>query len=1124
MPIRKVLIANRGEISIRIARAAAGLGIPSVSVFTPTDKDGLHVRAADDAEEIGDYLNVDDILNAAQQSGCDSVHPGYGFLSENADLARRCEEASMSFIGPSADSLTLFGDKIRARNLAASLNVPILPGSYGAVNSGEAIRELVASSTNSLKYPIMLKASAGGGGRGIRIARSPDEVDDLLGECARESLNAFGDGSVFVEQFLEKPRHIEVQIVADLYGNTNHLFERDCSVQLRNQKLVEIGPAPNLKDEMRDSMHEAAIKLCKSANYANLGTVEFLLEGDNFFFMEMNPRIQVEHTVTEEITGHDLVETQFLISEGHTLSDLGLGSEATYRKLGGKFAIQTRVSSTKAGGTFSAYKEPSGPGIRVDSCAYLGLTPPVDFDPLFAKLICSHANSLDGAVRKTRRALSEFHVEGIDSNIDNLMGILDHPEFYDSETGEYVATTQFLRDNPELTDQSHLQSVSSDADQILKLLKRAAALAGERVTPTTLSKRKTIKLEKTSDDALAIESPLQGALVEIRAQVGDTVTSGDTVAILTSMKMETKVEVPPDVEGIVVAVSNMNLGDTVKPGDEIMLIRPEKVLAGQSSVGVLDSESGWKGHIDGIHERRRQAKLQGGEDNVAKHHSKGKLTIRERISLLIDYDSKFEEVGRIAGSSEVDEETGKIKFTPGNFVLGTGSVEGRCVVVAGEDFTMSGGSPNLAGLRKSVYTESLALKLQCPLVRLHEGSGGSVGGGRKKGGGNAGAPVYEQPRFATIADCLGTLPVCTVASGSVAGLPASRFVASHFSVMVRSAALLTAGPQIVSRALGYDASKYELGGEEVHRESGIPDNFAETEEDALEQVRRFLSFLPPNVFEPPPIFTTQQGEDSTPEEQIYLRQSVPMSRKESYDVRQIIKLIVDKECGGFFEIGTSDFGATQVTGLGRINGQTVAIMANDNNILGGAMTCDGADKVVKFLEFAQTFGLPVLALVDEPGFMIGIAAEKAGTIRRGTRAVLTAHKYPHPWCTVLVRRAYGVAAAAHFGPDAHVLSWPSAETGTLPVESGVAVAFSKVIASANDPEKKRAELEAAFSEGLNPFPAAENFCVHDLIDPGETRSELCTWLRITNNSRMQKARYSYDREIALRSGVFLYRG
>ena len=367
--------------------------------------------------------------------------------------------------------------------------------------------------------------------------------------------------------------------------------------------------------------------------------------------------------------------------------------------------------------------------------------------------------------------------------------------------------------------------------------------------------------------------------------------------------------------------------------------------------------------------------------------------------------------------------------------------------------------------------------------------------------------------------------------------------------MVRSAALLTAGPQIVSRALGYDASKFELGGEQVHKDSGIPDNFAESEEDALAQVRRFLSFLPSNVDEPPPRLRTDQPEDSTPDVAERLRHAIPMGRKESYDIRAVIGMLVDEDrdddddddddegraaatggaTPGFFEMGTTDFGATQVTGLARINGHTVAVMTNDNTVLGGAMTSDGADKVVKFLEFAQTFGLPVLALTDEPGFMIGVDAEKAGTIRRGTRAVLTAHKYPHPWCTLLVRRAYGVAAAAHFGPGGHVLSWPSAETGTLPVESGVAVAFGKVIAAAENPDAKRAELEAAFSGGLDPFPSAENFCVHDLIDPGETRGELCTWLRRMNSARMQRVRWGRRRRRSETgggdgSGKFAYRG
>ena len=457
-----------GEIAIRIARAAAGVGLESVALYTLPDETGLHTRVADARVRVEDYLDVESIVRTALESNCDSVHPGYGFLSENPMLAARCAEEGLVFVGPSADALEIFGDKVRARNIAASLGVPVIPGSLGAVDSGAAVRALasgelpMSEKSGLLEYPIMLKASAGGGGRGIRVARCEEEVDELFDSCSREAHHAFGDGSVFVERFLERPRHIEVQIIADSEGHTIHCAERDCSVQIRNQKVVEIAPAPNLDEGVRAAMHEAAIELCKGVGYVNVGTVEFLLEGDGrFYFLEMNPRIQVEHTVTEEISGIDLVETQFHIAGGMSLAQIGLQGDQMKSALGSgnRFAVQARVVAALVADVdqqdqqFTAYKEPGGPGVRVDSCAYVGLKPPLQFDPLFAKLICSHGQSLDGALSRTRRALREFHIEGVGSNVEALLSILEHPEFFDSRTGTYVATTALLRDHPELTEQ-----------------------------------------------------------------------------------------------------------------------------------------------------------------------------------------------------------------------------------------------------------------------------------------------------------------------------------------------------------------------------------------------------------------------------------------------------------------------------------------------------------------------------------------------------------------------------------------------------------------------------------------------------------------------------------------------
>ncbi|MBT6426822.1 MAG: ATP-grasp domain-containing protein, partial [Rhodospirillaceae bacterium] len=346
---KRVLIANRGEIAIRIAKAAQGLGMESVAIYAPVDALSLHTRMTTEARAIGQeggqdpvsaYLDGAAIIAAAKEMQCDCIHPGYGFLSENANFAAMCAAEGITFIGPSASALQLFGDKVTARALAQSCGIPVVSGSAAALTSSDEAREFA----NGIGYPVMLKAAAGGGGRGMRAVGSEAELAEAFERCQSEAAAAFGDGSIFIEKLVERPRHIEVQVLADIKGQTVHLHERDCSVQIRNQKVVEIAPAAGLDDAVRQSMLDDAIKLVKAADYVNAGTVEFLVspESGSYHFIECNPRIQVEHTVTEQVTGIDLVETQFHIAAGATLASLGLGDQAAIGAPRG-YAIQTRV-------------------------------------------------------------------------------------------------------------------------------------------------------------------------------------------------------------------------------------------------------------------------------------------------------------------------------------------------------------------------------------------------------------------------------------------------------------------------------------------------------------------------------------------------------------------------------------------------------------------------------------------------------------------------------------------------------------------------------------------------------------------------------------------------------------
>jgi acetyl-CoA carboxylase carboxyltransferase component len=496
----------------------------------------------------------------------------------------------------------------------------------------------------------------------------------------------------------------------------------------------------------------------------------------------------------------------------------------------------------------------------------------------------------------------------------------------------------------------------------------------------------------------------------------------------------------------------------------------------------------WQREVDGIKQRKQRALEQGGHEAVERQHAQGRLTIRERIARLVDADS-FREQGPIAGHAETDEHGELRAFTPANYVLGIARIDGRFCVVGGEDFTLRGGSPSPSGLRKSVFAEELAYRYRFPLIRLLEGGGGSVphSGGKSSGGG--GEAVNAPPRFMSIMQVMGVVPVVAAALGPVAGLPAARLVASHFSVMTRDTAqVMIGGPALVERAFGRSFTKEELGGPQVHLRSGVVDNVADDEPGVFALIRRFLSYLPPNVWEAAPVVPCDDDRNRQEAELIAI---VPRNRRRAYQMRRVIECIVDRD--SFFELAPL-YGPSQITGLARLNGQPVGLLANDPAWYAGAMTAEGAQKVRRLVDLCDTFHLPIVSLVDEPGFLIGPEAEQAATIRHGTATLFAVMQSTVPWVSVIIRKVYGVAGAAHFGPGGMVFAWPSAESGALPLEGGVAVAYRREIAAAPDPEARRRELEEQIARQHSPYARAESFSVHDLIDPRHTRPVLCDWI------------------------------
>lgn len=430
--IRKVLIANRGEIAVRIIRACREMGIETVAVYSEADRYALHTQLADEAVCIGpadaaeSYLNMERIISATIISQADAIHPGFGFLSENAKFAELCAQCSITFIGPDAEIIRRMGNKAEARNTMIAAGVPVIPGSQGAITGVEDGRK----AAEQIGYPVIIKAALGGGGKGMRVAETPEELEGAFLTAQKEAVAAFGDGTMYLEHFVEHPRHIEFQILADRHGNVVHLGERDCSIQRNHQKMIEESPSMALTDRLRQEMGDAAVRAAKAAGYENAGTIEFLLEpGGNFYFMEMNTRIQVEHPVTEWVTGIDLIKEQIRIAEGRTLSC----TQQDIRITG--HAIECRINAEDpekhfmpSPGTITDMYLPGGKGVRVDSAIYSGYTVPPYYDSMLAKLIV-HAKNRDEAIRKMRSALGEVIIEGIHTNVDYLYEIINHPDY-----------------------------------------------------------------------------------------------------------------------------------------------------------------------------------------------------------------------------------------------------------------------------------------------------------------------------------------------------------------------------------------------------------------------------------------------------------------------------------------------------------------------------------------------------------------------------------------------------------------------------------------------------------------------------------------------------------------------
>ncbi|MEW6461584.1 MAG: carboxyl transferase domain-containing protein [Pseudomonadota bacterium] len=1066
MPFPALLIANRGEIAIRIAQACADLGIRSVAVFAEDDAAGLHTRKADlavalEGRGVAAYLDMDQLIASAVAQGCTAIHPGYGFLAENAEFARRCQAAGLTFIGPTAETLQLFGDKAAARALAQRCNVALVPGLNHAVTLEQAEAFLREHGS------VMLKALAGGGGRGMRAVDDPTQLADAFARCASEALGAFGSGALYVEKRVCHARHIEVQVLGDGSGAVSHLWERDCSLQRRHQKLVEIAPSPDLETSTRDAIIASALRLAAEVRYQGIGTFEFLLDLDQpgrFYFMEANPRVQVEHTVTEQVTGIDLLHSQLHLAAGASLADLGLLAPPATNG----YAVQVRLnleslhadgSARPAAGVLSAYQPPSGPGLRIDSCGYAGYAVSPAYDSLVAKLIAS-ASDYPSALRRAYRGLCEFRLEGVASNLHLLQNLLQRDEVRANQ----VDTTYVER---------HLETLLAAREQAHPHRYFAGAQAASDRQPEV----------DAPPGTLALHAASAGVLVSLSVRAGDAIAVGQNIAVLEAMKME--FEVKAEHSGIVRALA-VTEGSAVSEGQTLLFVEPAEVDG-----GALHGEQA----IDLAHVRadlaevlERHARLTDARrpEAVAKRRRTGQRTVRENLADLLDADS-FIEYGAMALAAQRRRRSPEelLELSPADgLVAGIGTVgaerfgseAARCMAIA-YDYTVFAGTQGVMNHKKTDRMLALAEQWRLPVVLFAEG-----GGGRPGDTDFVGVAGLDCHTFVAMAKLSGLVPTVGVVSGRCFAGNAALLGCCDVIIATRNASIGMAGPAMIEGG-GLGSFKAEqVGPSSVQGPNGVIDVLVEDEAEAVAVARQYLGYF--------------QGalSDWHASDNRELRHVIPENRLRVYDMRQVIERLADQH--SVLEL-RRQFAPGLITALIRIEGKPFGLIANNPAHLGGAIDAVAGDKAARFLQLCEAHDLPVVSLCDTPGFMVGPEAEKQATVRHVSRLFVTAASLTVPFFTLVLRKGYGLGAQAMAAGSFHsplfTAAWPSAEFGAMGLEGAVRLGFAKELAAQPDEAARQALFDKLVAKAYDNGKAlnmASYLEIDAVIDPADSRAWL----------------------------------
>lgn len=1050
-----ILIANRGEIALRIAQAASELHLNAVSIYPSDDADSAHVVFAEQAVEIGGrgpaaYLDGAAVIAAAKAAGCDAIHPGYGFLSEDAEFAAQIAAAGLVFIGPSPETLRLLGDKAKAVDLAQSCGVPVTRNLPVGMPPDQ-----IADFLSSCAGGIVLKAVLGGGGRGMRIVTNATDLATAIAEVQAEAAAAFGSDAFYVEEYHAAPRHIEVQVIGDGHS-VSHLWERDCSVQRLHQKMIEIAPAPNLPEATRSAMLSAACTMAQQAGLRGLATFEFLLLGDgSFVFMESNPRLQVEHTITEEITGIDLVQAQIRIALGETLADLGLAQQDIPAPRGS--AVQLRINCeqfqtggtvTPTGGTLTAYAPRGGLGLRVEAAAYVGMKTNPAYDSLLGKLIAHSPAGLPAALTRAHHGLAGFRLDGVQTTKPILARLLDCAEL---ETGQ--ATTNLIG----------------------ALWQECVAIQAAS-TPTA---------QPAAADGFA--APMQGTILSVAVTAGEVVAKGTLLFTMEAMKMQHRITAPYAAE---VSDLYVTAGDTVFQGDPLAKLSERDGTDVAVAEAFIPDPDHIRPDLARLTTRRAMTADEARPAAVEKRHAKGKRTARENVVDLCDTGS-FVEYGDLTYAAQRKRRSldDLMANTPADgMITGFGTVNNGQVTgqtrtaVMAYDYTVLAGTQGVMNHKKTDRLLHVIRAQKTPLVIYCEGGGGRPGDVDAMDNAVAGLDV---PTFWSFAALSGLVPVIGIGSGRVFAGNAALLGCCDVVIATKDSSIGMGGPAMIEGGgLGVfhpDA----VGPADVHGPNGVIDILVEDEAEATKAAAQYLSYF--------------QGAtlDWTAPDSRTLRHVVPENRLEVYDVHAALHGICD--AGSVLELRTG-FARGMVTAFGRVEGRPVGILANNPMHLAGAIDSDGADKAARFVKLCDAFDIPLVTLCDTPGMMVGPEVEKTALVRHCSRLFLAAGNATIPMMTVVLRKGYGLGAMVMAGGSFHrplfTVAWPTGEFGGMGLEGAVRLGYRKELEAIADLDARQAlydKLVADSYEKGEAQNAAACLEIDTVIDPADTRK----WIAAT---------------------------